>query len=175
MERIRSTAAALLPLMGVFVVLYVAITAMGTLDYALLSPERWMQSPWVEPGAEIATATRIVYAVTWLLPVAAGLVAVLSAIALLALVRKGVIFDHRIARGFRIAGTACAASGALDLVANLMTPLILSWHNPSGPFGPGFYFNSEAAGLVLCGGGFYLTGWIMAEAIRLKDENEGFI
>lgn len=175
MDRIRSTAAALLPVMGVFVVLYVSITAMGTLDYALLSPERWLQSRWVEPGAEIATATRIVYAVVWLMPVAAGLVAVLSAIGLLTLVREGVIFDHRIARRFRIAGIACAASGALDLLANLFTPLILSWHNPSGALPPSFYFNSEAAGLILCGGVFYLTGWIMAEAIRLKAENEGFI
>jgi hypothetical protein len=175
MTRVRTTATALLPVMGLFLVLYILFTAMGTLDYALLSPDLWLQSPWVEPGAEIATATRFVCAVVWLLPVAAGVLAVLSAIELLSLVRKGVLFDHRIARRFRIAGIACAASGALDLVANLFTPVILSWHNPSGPFGPSFYFNSEAAGLILCGGGFYLTGWIMAEAIRLKDENEGFI
>lgn len=175
MTRITSTASALLPVMGVFLVLYVSLTAGGTLDYALLSPERWLQSPWVEPEAEIATATRIVYAAVWLLPVAAGVVAVLSAVELLSLVRRGVLFDHRIARRFRIAGIGCAASGALDLLANLVTPTILSWHNPSGAFAPSFYFNSEAAALILCGGGFYLTGWIMAEAIRLKDENEGFV
>lgn len=175
MTRITSTASTLLPVMGVFLVLYVSLTAGGTLDYALLSPERWLQSPWVEPGAEIATATRIVYAAVWLLPVAAGVVAVLSAVELLSLVRRGVLFDQRIARRFRIAGIGCAASGALDLLANLVTPTILSWHNPSGAFAPSFYFNSEAAGLILCGGGFYLTGWIMAEAIRLKDENEGFV
>ena len=51
MTRVRTTATALLPVMGLFLVLYVWFTAMGTLDYALLSPDLWLQSPWVEPGA----------------------------------------------------------------------------------------------------------------------------
>ena len=38
-----------------------------------------------------------------------------------------------------------------------------------------FYFNSESAGLILCGGGFYLVGWIMAEAIAIARDNEGFL
>jgi hypothetical protein len=174
-EKIKTTAQRLFPLLGIFLALYVTITAWGTLEFALGAPDLWMQSPWVEPGAQIALATRLAYAALWLLPVMAGLIAVGAAMGLLWQVRKGIVFAPRIATGFRTVGLGCAGSGVLDHVANLFTPTILSWHNPSGPFAPNFYFNSEAAGLVLCGGGFYLTGWIMTEAIRLKSENEGFI
>jgi len=59
--------------------------------------------------------------------------------------------------------------------ADLFTPLVLTWHNATETMAPRFYFDSESAGLIICGGGFYLVGWIMSEAIKLADENEGFI
>ena len=94
---------------------------------------------------------------------------------MMGLVQRGVLFDTRIANRFRLIGFATAASGAADLVANFFNPMIISWHNPDGPLHPTFFFNSESAGLILCGGGFYLVGWIMGEAIAIARDNEGFI
>ena len=75
----------------------------------------------------------------------------------------------------RLAGIGTALSGLTDVVANLFTPQVMSLSNPGGVLPFEWYFDSEPAGLVVCGGGFYLIGWIMTEARRLADENEGFI
>ena len=175
MQRIQRMATALLPVMGVFCLFYVFVTAQNTLDFAILSPERWYESRFAHPAAQIAQQTRIVYAVIWLLPVAAGLAAVFMAMHVLNLVRQGVLFDERIARGFRFAGIGTALSGGLDHLAHFLSPLIISWHNPDGGLPARFYFNSDSGGLILCGAMFWLVGWIMREAIRIARDNEGFI
>jgi hypothetical protein len=175
MDRIKRTAAILQPMLVIFAVLYIWLSAGGTLDYALLSPQLWMDSYWVHPDAQIATTTRVVYLIMWLLPVVFGLLATAVAIALLRLVQRGVLFDTRIAARFRLVGFSVAASGATDLWAEFWTPVVMSWHNPDGLMPPSSYFDSVAAGNFLLGGGFYLVGWIMAEAITVARDNEGFI
>jgi hypothetical protein len=175
MDRIIRTARILQPMLALFTVFYIWKTAGGTLDYALLSPDRWQNDTWAHPNAQIALATRLVYLAVWLTPIAFGLLAVGTATSMLGLVQNGVLFDARIANRFRLIGFGTAASGAADLVANFFSPMIISWHNPEGALPPSFYFNSESAGLILCGGGFYLVGWIMGEAITIARDNEGFI
>jgi hypothetical protein len=175
MQRITRTATILQPMVIIFTLFYIWKTAGGTVDFALLSPDLWMTSAWVHPDAQIAQATRYVYLGIWLLPIAFGLLAIAAGWAALGLVRRGTLFDARIAARFRLIGFATAASGAADLWANFWTPMVMSWHNPDGPLPPNFYFNSESAGLILCGGGFYLVGWIMGEAIALARDNEGFV
>jgi hypothetical protein len=175
MDRITRTASILQPMLVIFTLFYIWKTAGGTLDYALLSPDRWQNDDWAHPDAQIALITRLVYLAVWLTPIAFGLLAVGTATSMMGLVQRGVLFDTRIANRFRLIGFATAASGAADLVANFLNPMIISWHNPDGPLPPTFYFNSESAGLILCGGGFYLVGWIMGEAIAIARDNEGFV
>jgi hypothetical protein len=175
MDRIKRTATILQPMLAIFTLFYIWKTAGSTLDYALLSPERWQNDYWAHADAQIALATRLVYLAVWLTPIAFGLLAVGTSAAMLGLVKTGVLFDTRIAARFRLIGLGTAASGAADLVANYFDPMMISWHNPDGALPPTFYFNSESAGLILCGGGFYLVGWIMAEAIAIARDNEGFI
>ncbi len=175
MERIRNTAATLQPMLVIFALFYLWKTAGGTVDFALLSPELWLNDDRVETGADIAMGTRITYLALWLAPIIFGFLALGIAASLLGLVQQDILFDARIARRFRWVGLAVAASGAADLFANFVTPCVLSWHNSSGVLPPSFYFNSESAGLLLCGGGFYLVGWIMAEAISIAHDNQGFI
>lgn len=175
MTRIQRMATGMLPVMGIFCLFYVFYTAQNTLDFAILSPERWHDSRIVHPLAQIAQQTRIIYAVVWLLPVVAGLAAVFTAIYLLNLVRQGLLFDERIASGFRIAGIAAAISGGFDHLAHFLTPPILSWHNPDGALPASFHFNADSAGVILCGCMFWLVGWILREAIHIARENQGFI
>jgi hypothetical protein len=175
MERIVTTAKILQPLLVVFSIFYLWKTAGGTLDYALLSPERWQNDVWAHPEAKIAMTTRWVYLIVWMTPIIFGLLAIGIAALLLRRVEKGTLFDGRIASGFQGIGVCVAASGAADLLANYVQPALISWHNPDGRLPPSFYFNSESAGLILCGGGFFLVGWIMAEAIKIAEDNKGFV
>jgi hypothetical protein len=175
MNRVTITANLLIPVLTVFTALYVYLTAGDTLDFSILSPERWYNSDFVHRDASIATSTRYVYLSIWLLPIAFGLFAIQAAVRLLLLIRVGVVFDPRVGSGLRWVGFGVSASGIADLFANFISPPILSWHNPQGALPPAFYFDSEPAGLIRCGGGFYLVGWIMSEAIRFAKENNEFV
>jgi len=175
MKKIERTATALIPLLILFAVLYVLFTAGSTLEFAFLDPEAWYRNGWVEPEAPVPFGQRLVYFLVWMLPIAFGLFAVYCALRLVLLIRNGVLFDMRNSRYLRLLGIGTSGSGLADFVGNLIDPTLLSWTNPSGAIWGGWYFDSEPAGLIVCGGGFYLIGWILSEARRLSDENEGFI
>lgn len=175
MQKIHRTATLLIPVLIVFAVLYVVFTAGSTLEFAFLDQERWYQSDWVDPDAPVPDWQRAIYLFMWLMPVFFGLLAVCCAFWMVLLIRKGILFDARISRLLRWVGIGTSASGFADFIAELFTPQVLSWTNPTGPVAFEWYFDSEPAGLIVCGGGFYLIGWILAEARRLAYENDGFI
>lgn len=175
MQKIERTATALIPVLLIFALLYSFFTAGGTLDFALLDSEKWFTSQWVAPDAPAPQWQRLTYTFVWLLPVGFGLFAVYAALQTVLLVRNGILFDNRISRRLRQVGVGTSASGFADFCGNLLSPTLLSLTNPGGPEPVQWYFDSEPAGLIVCGGGFYLIGWIIAEACRLADENEGFV
>lgn len=175
MQKIKRSTTILIPLLVIFAVLYVIFTAGGTLNFAFLDPTRWYESGWVDPAAPVPFGQRALYFMVWILPVLFGLYAVVAALRMIRLVRRGILFDTRVSRLLRHAGLGTSGSGLADFVANLLTPSLLSLTNPGGVEPVRWYFDSEPAGLIVCGGGFYLIGWILAEARKLADENEGFI
>ena len=175
MKEIQTTANLLVPVLMVFAALYVVFTAGSTLDFAFLDRQKWYESPWVSPDAAVPNAQRGLYLVVWLLPVAFGLFAVLAALRAVFLIRRGILFDEAVSCQLRMAGIGTSGSGATDFVATLLSPTLLSLTNPEGPMPLRWYFDSEPAGLIVCGGGFYLIGWILSEARKIADENEGFI
>ncbi|MCY4181145.1 MAG: hypothetical protein OXC60_15600 [Litoreibacter sp.] len=175
MKKVHRAATGLIPLLVIFAGFYIFFVAGGTLNFAFLDPERWYESYWVDPAAPVPFAQRLIYFLVWILPVALGLYAVFAALRLVFLIRGGVLFDARVSALLRHVGIGTSGSGLTDFVANLLTPTMLSWTNPGGAEPVTWYFDSEPAGLIVCGAGFYMIGWIMAEARRLADENEGFI
>jgi hypothetical protein len=175
MENVKLTAKVLQPLFAIFALVYLWLSVSGTVDFALLSPEYWKSNSLVHPDAEIATTTRFAFLGIRLLHVPFGLLAIVMAIAIMRLVQSGVLFDTRIASRFRWAGMALALSSALAWFTSSWIITILTWHNPQGAMPPDLYFSIEAASLILCGGGFYLVGWIMGEAISIARDNEGFV
>ncbi len=175
MQKIRGTASALIPVLLIFVTLYVYFIGGDTLWFAFLDQNQWYHSGWVHPDAPVPFLQRLIYFIVWITPVAFGVFAVYAALRAMALIRKGILFDERVSLRLRQAGIGTSGSGLADFLANLVTPMMLSWTNPDGPEPIRWYFDSEPAGLIVCGGGFYLIGWILAEARRLADENESFI
>lgn len=175
MYKINRAATILVPILLIFAVLYVVFTAGSTLNFAFLDPERWYESRWVDPDAPAPFWQRGIYFFIWILPVACGLFAVFMALKIVLQLRRGVLFDRNIGKWLRYTGVGTSGSGLADFVANLLTPSILSMSNAQGPEPIRWYFDSEPAGLIVCGAGFYLIGWILVEAKRLSDENKGFI
>lgn len=175
MQKIQRTATAMIPILLVFAALYVVFTAGEDVKFAFLDRDLWYNSRWVDPASPAPNWQRAVYLAIWLFPVALGLFAVYCALRLVLLIRQGILFDARVSRLLRLAGLGTSGSGLADMIANLITPQVMSWTNPDGPVPFHWFFDSEAAGLIVCGGGFYLIGWILTEARRLADENEGFV
>lgn len=175
MYKIHQATTFLIPGLIVFAALYAWFVGGDTLDFAFLDETRWYFSGWVHPDAPVPFLQRLAYFVLWILPVAFGLWAVYSALGMLVLMRRGILFDASVTRRLRHVGIGTAASGACDFIANLIDPTVLSWTNPAGPEPITWYFDSEPAGLIFCGGGFYLIGWVIAQARAIADENEGFI
>lgn len=175
MLKIKRTATALIPVLLVFAACYVTFVALEDVRYAFGDPAQWYESRWVHPEAPAPWWQRGLWLFVWLLPIAFGLFAVYCALRLVLLIRRGILFDTRISRLLRLVGIGTGGSGLADFVATLFSPQLMSLTNPDGPLPFEWYFDSEPAGLIVCGGGFYLIGWIMAEARRVADENEGFI
>lgn len=175
MQRIKTLAGLLMGPALLFGLIYPATELWGTWRYALFEPELWRWNRWFEPGADIATGTRLVYGALWSLPPLFGGLAMAMALGCLQLMRQGILFDARLAARLKAAGACTALSSATNMVMMGLTPTIISWHNPSGVLPPALHYNSETVGLIFCGAGFWLVGWVLAEAIRIARENEQFI
>ncbi len=156
--------------------LYYGYDSLGwALNEALLKPERWLNDGWVNPEAKIALLTRWIFLVFWSVPTVFGLLSIYFALRLALLVRKGVLFDLRVASWVIAVGVTVAASGAAKILAACVSPMIKSWHNPEGPLPLRLWFGSEEFGLIFCGLGFVLMGLVLREAIKLARENEAFV
>ena len=175
MIKIKRTATALIPVLLIFAVLYVTFVALEDVRYAFGDRTLWYESSWVHPDSPAPNWQRGLWLFVWLTPIAFGLFAVYCALRLVLLIRRGVLFDTRVSTLLRWTGIGTAGSGLADFLATLFSPQLMSLTNPDGPLPFDWFFDSEPAGLIVCGGGFYLIGWIMTEARRVADENEGFI
>ena len=175
MYKIEQTAKLLIPALLVFAAFYLFFVGGGTFTFAFLDNEAWYRTGWVADDAVLTFPQKLLYFAVWISPVIFGLWSVYAAIKMLLLMRTGVLFDARIGRLLRHVGLGTSLSGLTDFCANLVDVSILTLANPNGAEGLRWYFDSEPAGLIMCGGGFYLIGWVLVEARRLADENEGFV
>lgn len=146
------------------------------LELSFLDPERWTRrSTWVHPDAVIAMSTRVVFFTVWALPTLFGWLAYMTGFSMLWELRKGLIFDDRIARRLTWMGALIFLSSAGALLAGAVSPMIRSWHNPDGPLPLRFWYDSGNLGMVFCGLAFLFLGIVMHEAIRMARENEAFV
>lgn len=175
MHKIQRTATLLIPILAIFAVLYTTFVLGERLAFTFADDGVWTAQAETASDAKISAIQRSFYLALWSGPILFTLLAVIFALKVLLLIRAGILFDDRIARFLRFMGVGVSGSGIADTLANLFEAKALSWTNPDGPLPIEWYFDSEPAGIILCGGGFYLIGWIMAEAGRVKDEVESFI
>lgn len=171
MERIKLVATLLLIPVAIYGIVYPYEAMLWNWSNSFHDP--W-QDGWRDPSAVISPATRAVFFFVWFLPLLAGVVAVFFALRLLWLMRQGVLFDGRVAKGIMGLGISITLSNALHLAAAAVSPMIKSWHNPEGPLPLRFWYSSSHIALLLYGLAFVLMGWVMYEAIKLKRDNEAF-
>jgi|AntRauMFilla1563_2_1112583.scaffolds.fasta_scaffold43576_2 hypothetical protein len=176
MERIRKLSTIAMVIMLPMLVYFPYEALSWNLQLSFLDWGRWTRNDaWVHPDAVIALPTRIVFFALWAVPVIFGILGYLSAFSALVLLRRGVVFDQRIAQRLTFMGVMSFLSASLALFAGALSPMIRSWHNPDGPLPLRLWYDSGNIGLAFCGLAFLFLGLVMQEAIRIARENEEFI
>lgn len=176
MDRIRNLSTFAMILMAPMLLYYPYDSFAWVLKLAFLEPELWTTiDNWADPDAQIATLTRIVFFTVWAVPTVLGTIGYLTAFSMLILLRRGVVFDQRIAARLKMLGGLMFASSSLGLVAGAVSPMIRSWHNLDGPLPLRIWYNSGNVGLAFCGLGFLFLGLVLHEAIKIARENEEFV
>lgn len=75
-----------------------AILKSWNLELSFRVPGEWTRGDnGVDPNAQIATATRVVFFTVWLVPTVFGALGYLVGFSALFLVRRGIVFDQRVA------------------------------------------------------------------------------
>lgn len=171
--RIRKYAGVFMIILGIYSFYYPFATIIGLLDFTFLDPQRMESSRFT--SGHVNELIRWIYFIMWLLPVVAGVYACAAALFSVNLCRNGHYFDTRFARGIWHVGMGTIISLATDIIATTLSPKVLSGLNPNGPLALRFRFNSEEYGLLLCGIGFCALGWVIHEAVKIAEENDGFI
>ena len=176
MQRIRSLSTiamiALLPM----TIYYLYDGLLWNLELSFLDPDRWVHNDsWVDPSAQIAMRTRIVFFFMWLVPTVAGTISYLIALSMLILLRRGIVFDQRIAHRLTWMGVLTSFSGFSAIFAGSVSPMIRSWLNADGPLPLRLWLDTGNIGFGFCGLAFIFLGLVMREAIRIAQENEEFI
>lgn len=176
MERIRTMSTFAMIVMLPMLIYYPYEALLWNLELSFLDPDRWTRnSSWVDPDAQIAPLTRFVFFVAWAVPTVLGVLGYLAGFSVLVLLRRGVVFDPRIARRLSAMGVLIFLSSCTALLAGAVSPMIRSWHNADGPLPLRFWYDSGNIGLAFCGLAFLFLGLVMREAISIARENEEFI
>ena len=176
MKRIRLMSTVAMVIMLPMLIYYPYEGLSWNLELSFLDWGKWTRNDaWVSRDAEIPLSTRIVFFTVWLIPVLLGWCAYLIGFSLLILLRRGVIFDTRVAGRLTWMGTMIFLSSTLSLAAGAVSPMIRSWHNPDGPLPLRFWYSSGNLGLVFSGLAFLFLGLVLREAIRISRENEAFV
>ena len=145
----------------------------GTLDFAFFEPERMTKSRF--SGGIVENETRWIWLAMWTVPILGGIYACVAAIYATQMVRMRCYFDVRFASAIFHLGVGTIISLVADIVATSFSRKVLSLHNPSGQHDLWFRFHSEEWGLILCGVGFCALGWVLREAVKIAEENDGFV
>lgn len=175
MTKIRNMSTLALILILLFLIYYPYKALEWQLNMAFLYPDLWLNDGWAEYGAVIAPFTRVVFFWVWFPTLLAGVLALLAAGRIAWLFRLGVIFDDRIASAIMWLGRFTVASSGIHILAACVSPMIVSWHNPSGSLPLRFWYSSPHLSLIFCGLAFLLMGAVMREAIKVALDNEGFV
>lgn len=176
MDRIRKLSTFAMVLMAPMLIYYPYDTFAWLVNLAFLDPELWNTiDDWADRDAHIPMQTRLLFFTVWGVPSLMGVIGYLTSFSLLMLLRRGVVFDRRIALRLKIVGSMIFLSSTLSLLAGAVSPMIRSWHNADGPLPLRIWYNGGNVGLAFCGLGFLFLGLVLHEAIKIARENEEFI
>lgn len=176
MEKISRLSTFAMILMLPMIVYYPYEALSWNLEMSFLDPEKWTRnSRWVDSDAQIALSTRITFFTVWFIPVVLGVLSYLVAFSITLLLRRGIVFDPRVATRLGLMGLLTFLSSTTALLAGAVSPMIRSWHNADGPLPLRFWYDSGNFGLAFCGLAFIFLGLVLHEAIKVARENEEFV
>ncbi len=174
--RIKTLSTALIALGGVFLIYFVwryvtFVVPLAFGDDGML--QRWFG--YEDHATHIPLSTRLVYFIMTLLPNLAAVAAVLIGIRLMFHFRAEQYFHARTISTLRHIGLALMILAATAIFATIAINPWVTQHRPEGALPFNFHIGTYDLGYLLAGILVYIVGWVMGEALKIQQENEGFV
>ena len=138
-------------------------------------PDRWTNLWFVEPDAVIEISTRAWYFGLWSAAIFASVIATLAAVYLLNRVRIGLMFDDISARSIQWVGGLFILAMLVDTIFGFFDRYLLTLHNQEHRVPVQFLYDPSDIKLTILAIVIFLFGWVMRAAVKIEQENKGYI
>ncbi len=144
------------------------------LTFAFWEPDRWNKHHLVDPGTVIELGARLGYFAIWGTIIVLSILSFLAGLHVLNQVRKGLVFDERVARALRWLGMILGLTMAADLMYHAIDPWLITRYNAEPlPLRWGYDpsdIKTFALTMIL-----FLFGWVMQQSIEIDRQNREFV
>lgn len=135
--------------------------------------------PWARPDGELTWQQKYIFVGLWVILIKYALDCFWAAIGLLWALRAGRFFTVDTCRRIQVLGRLLVITMIAETAVSALAPPILTWYNQPdvgvGFLPASYYFDSGDIALLLCGLGFFVIGWVLAEGARIAEENKAFV
>lgn len=162
--------------LAVFAIYYPYRLLTWFVPFAFSGDASWQQHWMVDDTALVPFWGRLAQFSLWLPTIIATQVMILLALYLVWLIHKEVLFERRTVNALKWVGGSAAIAGFFALVAITFDAWMITGWNTELPNRPiHVHLESGEMGVLLCGLGLFLFGYVMEVAVLKKRENEGII
>jgi len=162
--------------LAAFAIYYPYKLLVAFVPFAFSGDASWQKHWMVDDTALVPFWGRLTQFGLWMPTVIATQVMILLALYLVWLIHKEVLFERRTVTALKWVGGSAALAAFFSLIAMTFDPWwVTSWNTelPNRPIH--FHFESGEMGVLLCGLGLFLFGYVMDIAVLKKRENEEMI
>ncbi|MEM9715087.1 MAG: DUF2975 domain-containing protein [Pseudomonadota bacterium] len=139
------------------------------IPFAITDLTQWNNLHWVDDDVAIPFTLRAVFTGLWLAVIFLGAYGIICGARLLVLYFNGEYFSLRSYRSIQRLGIVMILSMVVEIFVVSINHSIHSWVNIELPWiEPSLYFQPFHLSLILSGCGFYVIGWVMLEAQKMK-------
>lgn len=144
--------------------------------FTFSGPGSWQQHWMVDDTALVPLWARLGQFLLWMPTAIATQIMILLALYLVWLVQREVLFERRTVRALKWVGASAAIAGVFALVAIALDAWAITRFNTEQPQYPvKVHLESGEMGVLLCGLGLFLLGYVLDIAVLKLHENEEMV
>lgn len=143
---------------------------------------------WVEADVIVTFGQKAAYGLVWGVMLGLTWFTFWAALHMLKALHAGQFFEADTCKRIQRLGLALSATMVGDTILAAVTPPLLTWNNAplvivdgeraAGSIGYRplrYFYDSGDIAMLLCGLGFFILGWVLAEGVHIAEENKGFV